>query len=64
MRLAATEFSILISAVNLPLFYMQFLDSHFYSLHGVPAFITDAGVSLAVCVGLPGLLTFLPEPAG
>jgi len=58
--LAATEFSILMSAVNLPLFYMQFIDSHSYTLHGVPgAFVTDAGVSIAVCVGLLGLLTFL-----
>ena len=58
--LAATEFSILMSAVNLPLFYMQFIDSHSYTLRGVPgAFITDAGVSIAVCVGLLGLLTFL-----
>jgi PAT family beta-lactamase induction signal transducer AmpG len=75
--LASTEFSILTSAVNLPIFYMQFIDSHSYTLHGVAgAFITDAGISIAVCVGLLGLLAFLrtrppgkverlaPEPAG
>jgi PAT family beta-lactamase induction signal transducer AmpG len=57
--LAATEFSILMSAVSLPLFYMQFIDSHAYALHGVPgAFITDAAVSITVCAGLAGLLAF------
>src|ERR1017187_1394396 len=34
--LAATEYSILVCASNLPLFYMQFIDSHAYTLHGVP----------------------------
>ena len=58
--LAATEYSILTCATNLPLFYMQFIDSHAYTLRGLPgAFTTDAGISIAVCVLLLGLLAWL-----
>lgn len=58
--LAATEYSILTSAVNLPLFYMQFIDSHAYTLSGVPgAFRMDAGISITVCACLLGLLAWL-----
>jgi len=58
--LAATEYSILLGAANLPLVYMQFIDSHAYTLRGLPgAFTMDAGVSIVVCVGLLGLLAWL-----
>jgi len=51
--LASTEYGILASATNVPLFYMQFADGHAYALHGVAgAFTTDAGISIAVCAGL------------
>lgn len=58
--LAATEYSILTCATNLPLFYMQFIDSHAYTLHGLAgAFSTDAGIFIAVCMFLLGLLAWL-----
>jgi MFS transporter, PAT family, beta-lactamase induction signal transducer AmpG len=58
--LASTEYSILSSAMNVPLFYMQFADSHAYTLHGVAgAFGMDAAISIAVCVGLLALLAWL-----
>jgi len=58
--LAATEMSILVAVANVPLFYMQFVDSHAYKVHGlVGAFSTDAGVSIAVCAALLGLLAYL-----
>ncbi len=64
--LAATEYSILTCAANLPLFYMQFIDSHAYTLHGLPgAFSADAGISIAVCACLLGLLAWLRmQPPG
>jgi PAT family beta-lactamase induction signal transducer AmpG len=58
--LAATQYSILTCATNLPLFYMQFIDSHAYTLHGLAgAFSTDAAISIAVCASLLGLLAWL-----
>jgi PAT family beta-lactamase induction signal transducer AmpG len=58
--LAATEYSILTSAGNLPIFYMQFVDSHAYTLHKLPgAFMMDAGISIAVCMSLLALLLYL-----
>ena len=58
--LAATQYSILTCATNLPLFYMQFIDSHAYTLHGLAgAFTTDAGISIVVCAFLLGLLAWL-----
>jgi MFS transporter, PAT family, beta-lactamase induction signal transducer AmpG len=58
--LAATEYGILNAASNVPLFYMQFVDSHAYKVHGLPgAFTADAGISIAVCTALLGLLAWL-----
>jgi PAT family beta-lactamase induction signal transducer AmpG len=58
--LAATEMSILGAAANIPLFYMQFIDSHALKLHGpAGAFATDAAISTTVCVALLGLLRYL-----
>lgn len=58
--LAATECSVLIAAANLPLVYMQFIDSHAYTLGGVPAaFRMDAAISIAVCACLAALLAWL-----
>ncbi len=56
-RLAATILSLLIAATNLPIVYMGFLDGRGYTLGGLRgALWTDAGVSLAVCAVLGGLL--------
>jgi PAT family beta-lactamase induction signal transducer AmpG len=60
--LAATEFSILTSAGNLPIFYMQFVDSAAYTRHGLTgAFSTDAGISIVVCSVLLGLLLYFGQ---
>lgn len=49
--LAATIFSLLTSALNLPIIYMVMVDGHGYDLAGIPgAFLTDAGLSAAVCI--------------
>ncbi len=48
---AATQFSVLIAAVNLPITYMGFVDGRAYTAGGVRgSFALDAGVSLAVCL--------------
>lgn len=55
--LAATEMSILTASANVPLFYMQFIDSHAYKVHGLAgAYVTDAAISIVVCVGLLGFM--------
>ena len=39
---------------------MQFIDSHAYTLYGLAgAFSTNAGISIAVCTFLLGLLAWL-----
>ncbi len=54
--LAATLFTLLISASNLPITYMQFLDGRGYERGGLTGtFLTDAGISMAAC----GLLSWL-----
>jgi PAT family beta-lactamase induction signal transducer AmpG len=58
--LAATEMSIFTAALNLPLVYMQFIDSRAYTRHGLAgAFTADAGISMVVCALLLGLLWHL-----
>lgn len=48
--LAATLFTLLNSAVNLPITYMTFLDGRGYERGGITgSLVTDAGVSIAVC---------------
>ncbi|SNT26327.1 MFS transporter, PAT family, beta-lactamase induction signal transducer AmpG [Granulicella rosea] len=55
--LAATQYGLLTSASNLPIIYMQLVDGRGYAWRGVTgAYLTDAGVSLAVCGGLGAML--------
>jgi PAT family beta-lactamase induction signal transducer AmpG len=55
--LAATLFTLLISATNLPVIYMQFLDGRGYDRGGLTGtFVTDACISLAACAVLSWLL--------
>lgn len=54
---ASTEFSVLGSALNLPLFYMQFVDGHSYAWRGLAGeFAADAGVSILACALMLGVL--------
>jgi PAT family beta-lactamase induction signal transducer AmpG len=62
--LAATTFSVLGAACNLPIVYMAFLDGHAYSLHGVTStFLTDALIGLLACTLLGIMLTYLRRPS-
>lgn len=68
--IAATEYGVLICAVNVPLIYMQFIDARAFTLHGLNGVFTmDAAVSIAVCLALLTLLLHLrrtqpPAPVG
>jgi PAT family beta-lactamase induction signal transducer AmpG len=56
--LAATLFTLLISATNLPIVYMQYIDGRGYNRGGLRgAFLTDACISVAICAMLAWLLT-------
>ncbi len=51
--LAATLFTLLMAAANLPIVYMGYIDGHGYDWNGVTgSFLTDAGISIAVCLFL------------
>ena len=51
--LAATLFTLLVSASNLPITYMTLVDGWGYDLHGVTgAFLTDAGISILACAAM------------
>jgi PAT family beta-lactamase induction signal transducer AmpG len=51
--LAATLFTLLMAAANLPIVYMAFIDGHGYDSDGVTgSFLTDACISIAVCLFL------------
>jgi MFS transporter, PAT family, beta-lactamase induction signal transducer AmpG len=55
---AATLFSLLLAASNLPITYMQFIDGRGYDWHGLTgAFVTDALISIAACLLLGWMLT-------
>jgi PAT family beta-lactamase induction signal transducer AmpG len=55
---AATLFTVLLAASNLPITYMQFLDGRGYDWRGLTgAFLTDAAVSIAACLLLGCMLT-------
>ena len=55
---AATLFTVLLAANNLPITYMQFLDGRGYDWRGLTgAFLTDAAVSIAACFLLGWMLT-------
>jgi PAT family beta-lactamase induction signal transducer AmpG len=51
--LAATLFTLLMAAANLPIVYMGYIDGHGYDWDGVTgSFLTDASISIAVCLFL------------
>jgi PAT family beta-lactamase induction signal transducer AmpG len=55
--LAATTYSLLISAANVPITYMLFVDGAGYARNGVVgSFVADAGVGLLACSLLAALL--------
>ena len=55
--LAATTYSLLISAANVPITYMLFVDGFGYARNGVVgSYVADAGVSLLACLLLAALL--------
>ena len=55
--LAATTFSLLISAANVPITCMRFIDGSGYARNGVTGgYVADAGVSLLACLLLAVLL--------
>jgi PAT family beta-lactamase induction signal transducer AmpG len=55
--LAATTYSLLISAANVPITYMLFVDGSGYARGGVAgSYVADAGVSLLACLLLAALL--------
>lgn len=58
--LAATIFSLLVAATNLPIIYMGFVDGRAYTRGGFRgSLLTDAGVSIAVCLLLGVVLRCL-----
>jgi MFS transporter, PAT family, beta-lactamase induction signal transducer AmpG len=62
--LAATTFTFLIAATNVPVAYMLYLDGRAYSLGGVRgSFAADAIVSIVVCVLIGWLLSRLQGDA-
>lgn len=61
--LAATTFSVLGAASNLPIDYMQLIDGHAYSWHGVASsFLADALLGLLACTLLALLLRLVHRP--
>lgn len=55
--LAATLFTLLISASNLPITYMQYLDGRGYDRNGLTgSYLTDACISVAVCAFMAWVL--------
>lgn len=51
--LAATLFTLLMAAANLPITYMAYIDGRGYDWNGVTgSFLTDAGISISVCLFL------------
>ena len=54
---AATLFTLLLAASNMPITYMQFLDGKGYDWRGLTgSIVTDAGVSILACVTLGWML--------
>jgi PAT family beta-lactamase induction signal transducer AmpG len=55
--LAATLFTLLMAASNFPIFYMGIIDGHGYDWTGITgSFITDACISITVCLLLSWIL--------
>jgi MFS transporter, PAT family, beta-lactamase induction signal transducer AmpG len=62
--LAATTFTFLIAATNVPVAYMLYLDGRAYSFGGVrSSFAADALISIVICVLIGWLLSRLPGEA-
>lgn len=62
--LAATTFTFLIAATNVPVAYMLYLDGRAYSFGGVRgSFAADALISIVVCVLIGWFLSRLPGEA-
>jgi PAT family beta-lactamase induction signal transducer AmpG len=58
--LAATTFTVLNAASNIPILYMLVIDGNAYTRHGVAgSFAADAGVSILACALLGALLWWL-----
>jgi PAT family beta-lactamase induction signal transducer AmpG len=58
--LAATQYGLLNSASNLPIFYMGLVDGRAYAWRGLTgAYVADAGISLAACAILGAMLLLL-----
>ena len=62
--LAATTFSVLSAACNLPVDYMQIIDGHAYTWHGVTgSFLADALIGIFACTLLALMLKFARRPS-
>jgi len=62
--LAATTFSVLSAACNFPIDYMQLVDGHAYSWHGITStFAADALLGILACILLALLLRFVRRPS-
>jgi PAT family beta-lactamase induction signal transducer AmpG len=63
--LAATEFSVLTAAMQLPLVYMQWLDGQAFGQGGVPLMLAvDGGMGIAGCAGIALLLRWRVQARG
>ena len=63
--LAATQFSLLVAATNLPIIYMGFIDGAAYKWRAIPgSFVVDAGITIAVCLLLAWGLAFIRRHFG
>ena len=62
--LAATTFSVIGAASNLPIFYMEIIDGRGYTWHGVTgSFLADATLGLLACTLLLLLLRLIRRPS-
>ncbi len=62
--LAATTFSVLGAACNLPIVYMEVVDGHAYDWHGVTSsFLADATLGLLACILLGLMLKLVRRPS-
>jgi len=54
---AATLFTVLLAASNLPITYMQYVDGLGYNWHGIPgSLVTDAAISISACLFLAWII--------
>jgi PAT family beta-lactamase induction signal transducer AmpG len=63
--LAATQFSLLVAATNLPIIYMGFIDGAAYKWHAViGSFAADASISIVICLLLAWGLSIVGHRSG